>query len=255
MLFLDYIPELNPLEYDIYHYITNNLKTVTYMRIRDLADETHTSTASILRFSHKFECSGFSEFKVKLQLYFQSLGQAKIADIDETQHIHFLERVNEPFLDKKIATAVSILAKKKLVLFIGSGSSEPIATYGSLYFTNLSQTALRIEDPSNYPIEWFPDEILEYTCVIALSVTGETKEIIHYVKRLNTKRCSIISITNNDSSTLGRMSDLNIPYNINRETIYKTSTNLDKTIELTSQLPALFLIEKIAKRLRLQKNI
>ncbi len=51
------------------------------------------------------------------------------------------------------------------------------------------------------------------------------------------------------------MSDLNIPYTINRETIYKTSDNHDKTIELTSQLPALFLIEKIAKRLRLQKNI
>lgn len=255
MLFLDYIPDLNPLEYEIYHYIANHLKIVTYMRIRDLADDTHTSTASILRFCHKFECNGFSEFKVKLQLYHESINQAQIADVDETQHIHFLERVNEPFLDHKIEQAVQLLSDKGLVLFLGSGSSEPIAAYGSLYFTNLSQTALRIEDPSNYPIEWFPDDILARTCVIALSVTGETKEIIHYIRRLNTKKCPIISITNSDSSTISRMSDLNIPYTINRETIYKTSDNHDKTIELTSQLPALFLIEKIAKRLRLQKNI
>ncbi len=255
MLFLDYIPDLNPLEYEIYHYVSNNLKLISYMRIRELANETHTSTASILRFCHKFECHGFSEFKVKLQLYADSLNQAKITDFDETQYIHFLERVSEPFLTKKIEKAVELLAEKKLVLFIGSGSSEPIAAYGSLYFTNLSQTALRIEDPSNYPIEWFPDEILAHTCVIALSVTGETKEIIHYIKRLNTKKCTILSITNSDSSTISQMSDLNIPYTINRETIYKTSDNHDKTIELTSQLPALFLIEKIGKKLRLQRNI
>ncbi|WP_321388163.1 MurR/RpiR family transcriptional regulator [uncultured Enterococcus sp.] len=255
MLFLDYIPELNPLEYEIYHYIANNLKAVSYMRIRDLAEETHTSTATIQRFCHKFECSGFAEFKVKLQLYADSLQKAQVADVDETQYIHFLERVNEPFLKEKIEQAVDILEQKGLVLFLGSGSSEMIAGYGTLYFTNLSQTALRIEDPSNYPIEWFPDDVLQNTCVIALSVTGETKEIIHYIKRLNTKKCPIISITNSDSSTISRMSDLNIPYTINRETIYKTSDNHDKTIELTSQLPALFLIEKIAKRLRLRKNI
>lgn len=100
------------------------------MRIRDLAEETHTSTASILRFCHKFECNGFSEFKVKLQLYYDSINQAQIADVDETQHIHFLERVNEPFLDDKIEQAVALLADKGLVLFLGSGSSEPIAAYG-----------------------------------------------------------------------------------------------------------------------------
>lgn len=255
MLFLDYVPELSPFEYDIYHYIANNLNTVTYMRIRDLATETHTSTASILRFCHKFECNGFSEFKVKLGLYHTSIQQIEIADIDEHQFIHFLERVNQPLIANKINQAVDMIAEKGLVLFIGSGSSEAIASYGSLYFTNLSQSALKIADPSNYPIEAFPDDVLARTCIIALSVTGETKEIIHHLQRLNSQSCSIISITNNDNSTISHLSDLNIPYYINRETIYKNSNNHDKTIELTSQLPALFILEKIAKKLRLRKNI
>jgi len=255
MLFLDYVPDLNTLEYEIYHYIANNLKTVAFMRIRDLATETHTSTASILRFCHKFECNGFSEFKVKINLYYNSIQQIEIADTDETQFVNFLERAKEPFMTRKISEAVRIIGEKGLVLFIGSGSSEAIAEYGSLYFTNLSQTALRISDPSNYPIESFPDDILEKTCIIALSVTGETKEIIHYLQRLNTKKCPIISITNHENSTVSRLSDLNIPYYISRETIYKTSNHHDKTIELTSQLPALFIIEKIAKKLRLLKNI
>ncbi len=116
MLFLDYVPELSPLEYDIYHYIANNLNTVSYMRIRDLATETHTSTASILRFCHKFECNGFSEFKVKLGLYHTSIQQIEIADIDEHQFIHFLERVNQPLIADKINQAVAMLAEKGLVL-------------------------------------------------------------------------------------------------------------------------------------------
>jgi DNA-binding MurR/RpiR family transcriptional regulator len=188
-------------------------------------------------------------------MYADSLKKSKIADGDESQYIDFLERINQPFLSEKITQAVSLLKEKSLVIFIGSGSSETIAEYGSLYFTNLSQTALKIEDPSNYPIEWFPDDILEKTCVIVLSVSGETHEIIHYVQRLNSKKCSIIALTNSEDSSIGKMADLTIPYYIERETIYKSSNKKDLTIELTSQLPALFLIEKIAKRLRLYRDI
>ena len=255
MLFLDYVPELSPLEDEIYHYVAQHLSEAARMKIKDLAFQTHTSTASIARFCQKFECNGYKEFQVKLRLYEESLINTQISDSDESQYMDFLTRLNQPFLSNKVQEAVDILVDKELVLFLGSGSSETIAEYGTLYFTNLSQTALRIEDPSNYPIQWFPEDILKKTCIIALSVTGETQEIIHYLKRLNTKGCAIISITNTEKSTISRLSDLTIPYYITRETIYKSSSTKDKTIELTSQLPALLLIEKIAKRVRLTKNI
>jgi DNA-binding MurR/RpiR family transcriptional regulator len=38
------------------------------MRIRELADETYVSTATILRFCRKVNYEGFSEFKVKLKM-------------------------------------------------------------------------------------------------------------------------------------------------------------------------------------------
>ena len=63
---------------------------------------THSRTASILRFCHTFKYNGFSKFKVKLQLYYESINQAQIAEVDETQHIHFLEHSSESFLDRKI---------------------------------------------------------------------------------------------------------------------------------------------------------
>ncbi|KAF1304520.1 MurR/RpiR family transcriptional regulator [Enterococcus saccharolyticus] len=255
MLFLDYIPELTPLEMDIYHFIAHHLERTATMKIKELAMLTHTSPTSITRFCKKFECASFSEFKIKLRMYTDSLKKSKIADADETSYIDFLQRVNQEFLKNKIEQAVHLLQQKSLVLFLGSGSSETIAEYGSLYFSNLSKTALKISDPSNYPIEWFPEDIAAKTCVIVLSISGETEEMIRYLQRLNQKDCTIIAITNTENSPISKLSHITIPYFIERETIYKTSGNQDKTIELTSQLPALFLIEKIAKRLRLSQEI
>lgn len=50
LLFLEQSVELNDTELEIYNFITANLQKVVYMRIRDLADETHVSTTTILRF-------------------------------------------------------------------------------------------------------------------------------------------------------------------------------------------------------------
>lgn len=255
MLFLDYQPDLSPLEQDIYDTILENIESVPKLKLKDLANLTHTSTTSITRFCKKFECQTFSEFKVKLKLYKDSIEKVSIADIDETQYIDFLERLNQPFLSSRLDQAVQLLLDKKLVIFIGSGTSETIAQYGSLYFANLSQAAVKIEDPSNYPIDWFPDEILEQSCIIALSISGETKELLHYLSRMKNRPVPVIAITNTEQSPVAKLADLTLPYFITRETIYKTSDNKDKTIELTSQLPAILLIEKLAKRLRLKKGL
>lgn len=91
MLFLDKTIELNDTEMDIYNYIATNLDTVIYMRIRDLAEATHVSTTTILRFCRKFGCSGFSEFRVKLQMYAQERTKVAVDMSDETTYIDFFK--------------------------------------------------------------------------------------------------------------------------------------------------------------------
>lgn len=255
MLFLDYKPDLSILDQTIYDVIFTNIEAIPKMKLKDLAALTHTSTTSITRFCKKFECQTFSEFKVKLKLYKNSMDKVSFSDKDETQYIDFIQRTTKDFLSEKLDQAVTLLATKKMVIFIGSGTSETIAEYGALYFSNLSQAAVKIEDPSNYPIDWFPDEILNQSCIIALSISGETQEIIHYLHRLKNRPVPIISITNTEVSAVAKLSDIVLPYFIQRETIYKASADKDKTIEITSQLPAILLIEKLAKRLRIRKGL
>ena len=65
------IQSLNDLELLLYRYIMKNIEKVIYMRIRELADEAHVSTTTILRFCKKVNCEGYSEFKVKLKMYIE----------------------------------------------------------------------------------------------------------------------------------------------------------------------------------------
>lgn len=239
MFFLDHVPELTDTEFDIYKYISNNLAQMPYLKIRDLAHATHTSTTSILRFCHKFGCSGFSEFKVKMKLYVEQEQSQGITQLDGSSYIHFLSRTNEPFFQEKLALATEIICSKEMILFIGMGSSNIIAEYGSLYFSSTSMIALRIEDPSNHPVNFLSQNLSDKICVIALSVSGETREIINYLNHLSFSTSSVISITNSENSTIAKLSDVNIPYYINREEF--------QGADITSQLPAVYILESLAR--------
>lgn len=240
MLFLNRDPVLSSIESDIYKYIILNLQQVSYMRIRDLADATFTSTASILRFCRKFECQGYSEFRIKLQLFIKEHRDASIEKCDETVYIDFLQRTTQASYQNQIARAVELLQEKELILFLGLGSSNIIAEYGALYFSSIFNMALRVEDPSNFPINYLSKNLSSKICIIALSVSGETKEIIQYMNHMNLSHSSSISITNSAKSTIANLSDVNIPYYIHQE--------LFEGADITSQLPALYTIEYLAKR-------
>lgn len=243
MLFLKYTPELSNIDLEIYKYVATHIDQVIYMRIRDLAKNTHSSTASVLRFCKKFECEGFSEFKIKLQLYKESLkDDHPIHAVDESAFINFIHRTSESNFQETLRAAAHLLAQKELVIFIGAGSSNIIAEYGVLYFSSIFSMAFRIEDPANHPIDFFSKSLAENVCVIALSVSGETKYIVNYLNQFLANRSTIISITNSSNSTIAKLSDVNLAYYI--------STEKNGDADLTSQVPALYTIEYLAKEVR-----
>lgn len=194
MLFLDKNLELNDTELDIYNYIVANLDKVVYMRIRDLATEAHVSTTTILRFCRKFGCNGFSEFRVKLQLYLEEQKLAQIDMADETTYIDFLKRTAQPEFKAQIQNAVEILRDRELVLFAGVGSSGVIAEYGAIYFSSLFTLALHIEDPLNHPFYHLSSKLSDKICMIAISVEGENEDIIRYIHQLKAQNCKVISL-------------------------------------------------------------
>ena len=87
------IQSLNELELSLYSYIMMNRKKVMYMRIRELADEAHVSTTTILRFCKKLKCEGFSEFKVRFKMYIEEENIKKVSD-DASEIVNFLKGID-----------------------------------------------------------------------------------------------------------------------------------------------------------------
>ncbi|MCB6216335.1 MULTISPECIES: MurR/RpiR family transcriptional regulator [Bacillus] len=235
------IASFNELETSLYNYICQNGEKVVYMRIRELADETHVSTASILRFCKKLNCEGFSEFKVKLKM---QLEKNKKTVLKSSQHsiAEFFERTLKGDIEEKIAEAALLITKAESVIFIGVGSSGILAEYGARYFSCLGKFSMYIKDP------YFPthSQFRRNSITIALSVSGEGHSTVTHLHQLKQEGSKVISITNHKHSTIARISDINISYYVTEEWF--------ENANITTQIPVMYILESMAREIHRLSN-
>lgn len=232
----DMIASFNVLETSLYNYIIQNSDKVAYMRIRELADETHVSTATILRFCKKLNCEGFTEFKVKLKMYLEENKKTVIKSSQQSV-VEFFERTLKDDLEEKIRQAAHLVNQADNVIFIGIGSSGILAEYGARYFSSLGTFSMYIKDP-HFPIH---SKLRNNSVTIALSVSGENPFTVTHLNQLKQEGSKIISITNNKFSTIAKISDLNIPYYVTEE-FYEEAN-------ITTQVPVVYILEAMAREI------
>lgn len=231
------ITSFNELEISLYNYIIKNSEKVIYMRIRELADQTHVSTSTILRFCRKINCDGFSEFKVKLKLY---LDRKEQSNLKSTKYFlsEFVERTLKGNFEAFIQDTAELVAKSGKVIFFGTGSSGILAEYGARYFSSLGKFASFIKDPF-YPIN---SKDLKDSTAIILSVSGETDYTLKLANLLKSEGSKIVSITNSKNCTLAKISDINIAY-------YVTELYLGEA-NITTQIPVIYILEETAHTIK-----
>ena len=231
------IKSLNELEMLVYQYTIEHPNTVPYMRIRELAAEAHVSTTTVLHFCKKMGCDGYAEFKWKLK---EQVGTPRIDAIDDalTELQAFFRRVDTPAYQDRLDEAAALIAKAERVFMIGIGNSGSIAEYGARYFSNMGKFALSVSDPF-YPITVSNNITM---AAVLLSVSGETKEVLRVAQQLKGRNCSLIAITCSDESSLAKLADFTLPY------FTPLRRNKTENYDFTSQIPALYLLESICRR-------
>lgn len=232
------IQSLNELELEVYGYIMQHKNAIAYMRIREVATEAHVSTTTVLRFCKKMGCDGYAEFKLKMKEYNKQKSIHKISE-NLSEIKAFFERLETEKFQSKLEEAAAMIAKMERVLFTGIGTSGHIGQYGARCFTNIGKFSLCISDPY-CPINM---QETENTVVIVLSVSGETGQTIKIVNALKRCNCKIISITNTESCTISKLSDINISY-------YITKHQDEEHTDYTSQVPAVSIIESLSNKIR-----
>ncbi len=241
MFHYEQIQKLNELELSVYNYVILHTDEMAAMKIRDLAAKTHVSTTTILRFCSKMDCSGYSEFKVKLKLH----SQAEKQELSEDTYLmqHYFQKINTPDFVERVRHCSKVIAGSKNVLFYGIGSSGILGQYGARYFSNLGIYSSFIADPF-YPS---PNEISQNAFLMVLSVSGETSVMIQQVNGYKAKKFKIISITNSESSTLSKISDGTIGYDMPMEV-------LPKHQNITTQVPVVHIIETLGRAAQSLRN-
>lgn len=236
MFSYEVLNSFNDLEMMVYTYVMEHKKEVKYMTIRALAEAVHVSTSTVLRFCKKTGCDGYSEFRVKFKMYLEEEKEKQPeTDLDELRR--FFESCQSPACEEAVSRVAQEIKKAEHLIFLGIGTSGILGKYGARFFSNMGKYSQYLEDPY-YPL----GADRENTVVIALSVSGETHEVIRQAAQFKERHCRLISITNKAGSTLGKMSDFNLNYYVS-ERLVKDEYNI------TTQVPVLFLLESLGRRL------
>ncbi|WP_313180926.1 MurR/RpiR family transcriptional regulator [Lacrimispora sp.] len=230
--------QFSELDYEVYNFILKNSEKIPYMTIREFANEAHVSTTTIARFCRKVNCNGFSEFKIRFKMEQESTKTIR-QGFDFSSILDFFQRIETESFHEQLKSIANIIAEKKQIIFLGIGNSGIIAEYASRYFCNMGIFATGINNPM-FPISLeFPKESI----IIILSVEGETDVLIENSEIIKQSNSTVVSVTNSKNSTLARISDHNISYYIQGErTDYKKMK-----VDITSQIPAVYIVEALAK--------
>lgn len=238
MFTVEEIQSLNELELAVYEYVMQHKGVLPYMRIRELAAEAHVSTTTVLRFCKKMGCDGYAEFKLRMK---EDAMQREVEELPEdiSELRAFFDRVETEKFRKKLSEASAMIARAERVIFVGMGNSGNIGQHGARYFTNLGKFSLYISDP------FYPINLMDAmsTTAIVLSVSGESEQLVTIVNGLKKARCRIISITNTEQCTVAKLADISLSY-------YITMHRGEAKIDFSSQVPAVYLIEVLGKKVR-----
>lgn len=230
------------LDLAVYDCIVKNRGRISKMPIKELAAMAHVSTATILRFCRKCGADGYSEFKLKYKEHLEGKRDA-LKDDGTAELQSFVNQVRSDDFQESIEAAFRYLRKSRCTIFVGVGSSGMLGRYGARYFSNVGRFSLFIDDP------WLPvlQDLSEDTVTIALSESGLTSQTITISSQLQERGSKLVSITNNANSVLARMADCNISYHVAEALVNERN--------VTTQIPVIYIIETLAKKMYNSDNL
>lgn len=233
------INDFSSVEVEIYKFIVNNLDAVIFMRVRDIAVSANVSSTSVFRFINKMGFTSFPEFKIYIKN-----NLANRQHPEEHRSISVAQRIDDlslkifhPDIEYQIKQIAQKIQCTDSLIFLGMGASGAIAEYASRKFANLDYFSISFNELT-YPFH----SILKShsnNVIIALSVSGETKEMIEALLGIESgASVYTYGITAGKNSSLSRICDYSVEYFIEEQ-------RKNVFFDLSSQIPAMLIIETL----------
>lgn len=224
------LSKLTNKEREAYQFLNTHQQLISYMSLRDIAKQTHISTATILRLITKMGYKSFQEYKF-------SLKQDESVDLsyDLTEIIKALKHLEDDYYEEKLYEIAGLLKETNAVIFHGIGGSAPIAAYGARKLAETGLFSFSSSDPF-----FINASMVKQRADIFLSISGNTKEILDLATLVSKDKENgsfSIAITANLSSDLAKLCDWTIAYPL--------TIKRDQQFISTSQLVTVAIIEKL----------
>ena len=224
MITIEQIKQLNDLEYEIYLYLINHSDVVVKAKLSDIAKTLHVSSSMITRVCKKLGFEGFTQFKV--QMRYNQEKEVRRQESDSEYLIDFFKKIDNQE-SKALLQRVAF----------GIGLSGAIAEYGAYLFNRRGFKSFYVDDFSHRFNVYDPD-----TCVVILTVSGETKETNNQIMFIKETGAKVIVISNSVNTTAAKLADENICY-------YIPSSKDSYFYSSASQVPVVYILETLIKEI------
>ena len=138
--------------------------------------------------------------------------------------------------------AAQVLQNCNGAYFIACGTAHKVGATAEYFFAEISGRKINVVEASEMPI--FERFVNDKTALIAISQSGETADVLEILERGKKKGAKIISITNVETSSVARISDVVLPLHAGVEKAVAS------TKAATSQMAICFLFAHADAELR-----
>ncbi len=231
------IISLNENESSVFKYVIEHPAQAVQMNIRELAQETGTSTATVARMYKKLGCASYPVFLSRIQAYEQQMPDQNtcagymVSALQTT--IDLIQKNNDAW-----QKAVKMICESDAVTVMGCGNCGALAMYAARYLSNAGFYATAVTDV------FYPPRLgnTEKHMILILSESGENREMVQQAM-LNQKYGShILVMTGNPDSTLASLAEAVLPIVMQRYL-------LPQTYDLTSGVSMLYGVEYLGQEL------
>ncbi|MED4603668.1 MurR/RpiR family transcriptional regulator [Paenibacillus validus] len=214
--------DLTPSEKKVAEYILGDPKGVIALSVAQLAEYSGSSQAAIVRLCKSLGLKGFPDLKLKLAGDLQE--SAKVPEMQGYQEIRphdsistLIQNVSAnniqsirdtvKILDEAmVSQAVEALDRAERIFFFGIGASGLIAQDAQHKFLRINKTAFSFAD--SHVQLMTAVTLTPRDAAVAISYTGETREVITALKASSELGATTISITKYGTTTLHSYSQI-----------------------------------------------
>ncbi|MDF2926320.1 MAG: transcriptional regulator, RpiR family [Paenibacillaceae bacterium] len=213
------LPDLSRKDQGIAGFILEHPERMIQMGIKELAEATSASTASISRFCKLFHIGGFADLKMKIagELALKPVRQTyqdivagnslgAIVSAIEGNHIHSISDTTRLLDYKHLETVLERLARADRIDLYGMATSGIVAADFAQKLIRIGKRSQAFSDPHMQITS--ASNLCSKDMVFAISYSGETPEIIDSALCAREGGAFIVSLTRYGANPLAEMADI-----------------------------------------------